>query len=214
MIDGLPKECEEILKKGITDLKLKISNEQIYLLLQYVTLLSKWNKAFNLTAVREPKEMIVRHILDSLSVAKALKGDNIADVGTGPGIPGVPLAIIFPKRQFTLMDSNGKKVRFINQAKQYLNLNNVTPVQTRVENFESAERFDSVISRAFTSLEQMVELTEHLVKEEGVMQAMKGAHPEQKSLKSPWVIEETIKLDVPYLDEQRHLVNIKRKKEA
>ena len=214
MTDGLPKECEKLLKKGITELKLQISDQQVSLLLQYVTLLVKWNKAFNLTAVRDPKEMIVRHILDSLSVADALEGDNIADVGTGPGIPGVPLAIIYPKRQFTLMDSNGKKVRFINQAKQSLNLSNVTPVQVRVEAYESKERFDSVISRAFTSLEQMVEFTEHLLKEEGIMQAMKGAHPEQKILKSPWVIEEIIKLDVPYLDEQRHLVNIKRKKEA
>ena len=211
MIDSLPKGCEQCLKKGVDELRLDVTDEQVALLLHYVALLSKWNKAFNLTAVRDPNEMIVRHILDSLSVVRELRGENIADVGTGPGIPGVPLAIIFPKRQFTLVDSNGKKVRFINQAKQSLNLKNVTPVQCRVEEFNSKERFDSVISRAFTSLGQMVELTEHLVIDGGVVQAMKGAYPEQQNLKTPWVIEDSIKLTVPFLDEQRHLVNIKRK---
>ena len=211
MIDSLPNGCEERLKKGVEALELKLSDVQISLLLQFIVLLNKWNKAFNLTAIRDPEEMVVRHLLDSLSVALALKGENIIDVGTGPGIPGIPLAITFPKKQFTLLDSNGKKVRFINQAKQSLSLKNVTAIQFRVEAFEPKEKFDVVVSRAFTSLEQMVDLTEHLVKEDGIMQAMKGAYPEKQILKAPWVIEEVIKLEVPTLDEQRHLVNIKRK---
>ena len=210
MTDSLPSECKEKLTKGIFELGLKVSEDQIDQLLLFVALLNKWNKAFNLTAIRDPEEMVVRHLLDSLSLAADLKGDKIIDVGTGPGIPGIPLAIIFPKRQFTLMDSNGKKVRFIHQAKQSLGLLNIIPVQNRVETFDAKSKFDSVVSRAFTSLERMVRLTEHLVKDDGFMQAMKGSYPDEQILKSPWEITEIIKLEVPFLEEQRHLVNIKR----
>jgi len=212
MIESLPKSCAHILNAGISELKLSVSGSQQKLLLDYIALLNKWNKAFNLTAIRDPDLMISRHLLDSLSVSAYLEGKNIIDVGTGPGIPGIPLAILFPHRRFTLMDSNGKKVRFMNQAKQSLALNNVFPVQHRVESYRQDEEYDSVISRAFTSLKQMVQMTGHLVNETGLIQAMKGVYPEpgQEALPEPWQVDEVIKLMVPGLEEQRHLVNIKK----
>ncbi len=203
---------KEILSAGIKELGLCITEEQQKKLLEYIGLLKKWNKAYNLTAIRKTESMIVRHLLDSVSVSAYLHGENIIDVGTGPGIPGIPLAIIFPNRRFTLLDSNGKKVRFIHQAKQSLNLENIDIVQNRVEMYQPEQLFDTVISRAFTSLQQMVLITGHLLKDSGLIQAMKGSYPEpdQKPFAKEWKVEKVIKLLVPNLNEQRHLVNIRR----
>ena len=212
MTKNLPESCKEILIAGIEKLNLSVSEQQQQLLLNYISLLDKWNKTFNLTAIRNPEAMIKRHLLDSLSVSHYLEGVNILDVGTGPGIPGIPLAIIFPDRRFTLLDSNGKKVRFMNQAKQSLAIDNILPVQCRVEHFNPEESYDCIISRAFTSLHQMVHMTAHLVNENCMLQAMKGVYPEpqQQLLPESWKIVEVIKLQVPNLDEQRHLINIRK----
>ena len=167
------ERCHQILITGTSTLNLSISDQQQRQLINFIVLLSKWNKAFNLTAIREPEAMITRHLLDSLTVSAYLHGNNIIDVGTGPGIPGIPLAIIFPDRRFTLMDSNGKKVRFINQAKQSLSIENVFPIQHRVELFQPDKVYDSIVSRAFASLNKMVQMTEHLAGQDGLIQAMK-----------------------------------------
>jgi len=209
---NLPEKCRDILCKGINSLGLSCDQQQQNELLSYIALLNKWNKAYNLTAIRDPEAMIVRHLLDSLSVSTYLEGENIIDVGTGPGIPGIPLAIIYPNRRFTLLDSNGKKSRFINQAKQSLAMKNINVIQNRVEEYQPEETFDCIVSRAFTSLQQMVQKSGHLIDETGIIQAMKGTYPEpeQQPLPALWKIEKIIKLTVPELDEQRHLVNIKR----
>lgn len=125
------------------------SEEQLEKFVQYVYLLNKWNKAYNLTAVRDPEEMLVKHILDSLAVGKFLEGDRFIDVGTGPGLPGIPLAIMFPEKHFVLLDSLGKRIQFLRTVLRELGLTNVTLVLGRVEDYYDEEGFDGVLSRAF-----------------------------------------------------------------
>ena len=180
-------------------------------LVGYVELLHKWNKAYNLTSVRDPEEMLVRHILDSIVVEPHLQGTRFIDVGTGPGLPGIPLAIVRPDAHFTLLDSLGKRVRFLRQVQHELHLENVTPVQSRVEAFPAEPRFDGVISRAFASLTDMVNWCHHLPAENGRFYALKGLRPDDEIAVLPEVVsvEEIIRLQVPALDGERHLVIIK-----
>ncbi len=130
---------------------ISLTDQQKQQLVAYVGLLDKWNKAYNLTSVRDPQQMLVRHILDSIVVAPHLKGARFIDVGTGPGLPGIPLSIVMPDAHFTLLDSLGKRVRFLRQVQHELGLTNITPVQSRVEDFPAEPPFDGVISRAFAS---------------------------------------------------------------
>ncbi|VDR30715.1 Ribosomal RNA small subunit methyltransferase G [Raoultella terrigena] len=173
----------------------------------------KWNKAYNLTSVRDPNEMLVRHILDSIVVAPYLQGSRFIDVGTGPGLPGIPLAIVRPESHFTLLDSLGKRVRFLRQVQHELKLENVTPVQSRVEAFPAEPPFDGVISRAFASLNDMVSWCHHLPAEEGRFYALKGVAQEEEltDLPAGYAVSEVIKLRVPQLEGERHLVVIKSK---
>jgi 16S rRNA (guanine527-N7)-methyltransferase len=166
--------------------QLELGLEQINLaslsapLLSYLLLLDKWNAAYNLTAIRDLESMVNKHIFDSLAVLPWLKGDRILDVGTGAGLPGIPLAIAQPDKQFVLLDSNGKKVRFLQEVKRVLALKNLEVVQFRVENYQPTQGFDTVISRAFSSLEQMIYWTQHLVADHGIWLAMKGRYPEEE----------------------------------
>lgn len=146
---------------------ISLSDQQKQQLVAYVGLLDKWNKAYNLTSVRDPQQMLVRHILDSIVVAPHLQGSRFIDVGTGPGLPGIPLAIVMPDAHFTLLDSLGKRVRFLRQVQHELGLTNITPVQSRVEAFPAEPPFDGVISRAFASLTDMVNWCHHLPGREG-----------------------------------------------
>ncbi|WP_038912692.1 16S rRNA (guanine(527)-N(7))-methyltransferase RsmG [Dickeya dadantii] len=181
-------------------------------LLQYVALLHKWNKAYNLTSVREPEQMLVRHIMDSLVVEPHLAGSRFIDVGTGPGLPGVPLAIARPDAHFVLLDSLGKRVRFLRQVQHELNLGNIEPVQSRVEDFPAQPPFDGVISRAFASLQDMVNWCHHLPsRQHGRFYALKGIvpHDEMGLLPQGVTVEKVVPLSVPGLEGERHLVVLK-----
>ncbi|MGB2537539.1 16S rRNA (guanine(527)-N(7))-methyltransferase RsmG [Hafnia paralvei] len=191
---------------------ISLTDQQKQQLLGYVGLLDKWNKAYNLTSVRDPKEMLVRHILDSIVVNPFLQGNRFIDVGTGPGLPGIPLAIVRPESHFTLLDSLGKRVRFLRQVQHELKLTNIEPVQSRVEEFLPEPPFDGVISRAFASLQDMLSWCHHLPKpESGRFYALKGVRPDEELSQLPNGVElvSVERLHVPTLDGERHLVILK-----
>lgn len=187
-----------------------LTEKQKQQLVGYVELLVKWNKAYNLTSVRDPQQMLVRHIMDSIVVNGQLKGTSFIDVGTGPGLPGVPLAIVRPDSHFVLLDSLGKRIRFLKQVQHELALNNIEPVQSRVEEYRVETGFDGVISRAFASLSDMLSWCHHLPSASGQFYALKGVVRDEElaDLPSGFSIESVTDLKVPELDEQRHLVII------
>ncbi|WP_456311035.1 16S rRNA (guanine(527)-N(7))-methyltransferase RsmG [Serratia proteamaculans] len=189
---------------------ISLSDQQKQQLVGYVEMLHKWNKAYNLTSVRDPEQMLVRHILDSLVVEPHLSGDRFIDVGTGPGLPGIPLAIVRPQSHFTLLDSLGKRVRFLKQVQHELKLENISPVQSRVEDFLAEPPFDGVISRAFASLTDMVTWCHHLPGPQGRFYALKGVLPQDEiaALPAGLTVENVLPLSVPQLEGERHLVII------
>jgi 16S rRNA (guanine527-N7)-methyltransferase len=175
--------------------------------------LERWNRKVNLTAVRDPDEMITQHLLDSLVAAPLLNGDTILDVGTGPGFPGLPLAIACPEQRFTLLDSNNKKIMFVQHAAGLLGLANVSAVKARGEDYAPGHGFDTVIARALAALPKLVEIAGHHVGEDGVFVALKGRYPaaELEQLVSPWSHAVT-ELDVPGLEKgSRHAVLLRRR---
>lgn len=178
----------------------------------YVDLLLKWNKAFNLTAITDRDEIRSKHITDSLAVANYIQGDTVIDVGTGGGLPGIPLAVALPEKQFTLLDSNGKKIRFLKQVVQALDLKNVTPIQARVEDFQPESGFEVVISRAFASICDMLRGSSHLACDHGRFLAMKGVKPTQELEQLPpeFTVVDIHMLNVPGLAAERCLVEIAR----
>ena len=192
---------------------IQVSEQQKDQLIELVNLLNKWNKAYNLTSVRDPQEMLVKHILDSLVVSPYLQGDRFIDVGTGPGLPGLPLAIINPDKQFVLLDSLGKRVSFIRNAVLKLRLTNVTPVLSRVEEYQPEEKFDGVLSRAFASLKDMTEWCHHLLSSDGLFYALKGIYHQEEvqNLNDIFTVEKVVSLDVPTLVGARHLVLLTKK---
>lgn len=204
------KDLELILREGLQQLSLMLSDRQVSQLLDYLGLLEKWNGAYNLTSIREPEQMLRLHLLDSLCIAPLVKGERIIDVGTGAGLPGIPLAIIYPERQFTLLDSNGKKTRFLFQVRTELGLDNVTENQSRVEAYQPTRLFDGVTSRAFTSLKDMVEKCAHLIGGNGRFYAMKGQYPvkELSALPKHYNVVASHQLQVPGVDCERHLIEI------
>jgi 16S rRNA (guanine527-N7)-methyltransferase len=179
-------------------------------LLAFVRLLAKWNAAYNLTAVRDPEEMVTRHLLDSLVLLPYLQGARVLDIGTGPGLPGIPLAVARPDCAFTLLDANAKKTRFVTQAVGELGLKNVDVVQTRVENYRPAQKFDTLVARAFSSIADMLENTRHLSAPHGRFLAMKGVYPveELAAIPAGYAVSDVAALQVPGLKAARHLAII------
>ena len=196
------------LENLLAQAEIQLTDLQKDQLIQLVQLLHKWNKAYNLTSVRNPQEMLVKHILDSLVVSPYLQGDSFIDVGTGPGLPGLPLAIINPSKQFVLLDSLGKRISFIRNAIRELGLTNVIPVLSRVEEYQPEDKFDGVLSRAFASLKDMTDWCHHLPKENGYFYALKGVYQEDEinELNEKYTIQEVIELHVPELIGERHLI--------
>lgn len=196
------------LQAALTHVPVALSDDQRGRLGAYLELFIKWNKSYNLSAIRDPQEMVGKHLLDSLSVAEHLTGERFIDVGTGGGLPGIPLAITFPERHFTLLDSAGKKTRFLFQVKQALGLHNVQVENRRVESFLPDELYDGVISRAFASLQDMTDYCHHLLKPGGHFWAMKGVFPEHElsELKKHYIFEHNFPLQVPGVTGERCLI--------
>ncbi|CAH8215325.1 16S rRNA (guanine(527)-N(7))-methyltransferase RsmG [Vibrio aestuarianus] len=207
-------ELKTRLDQLVSQTDLEVNEQQRNQLVGYVEMLDKWNKAYNLTSVRNPMDMLVKHILDSIVVSPHLQGERFIDVGTGPGLPGIPLAIMNPDKTFFLLDSLGKRIRFIKQVLHELGIKNVTTIQSRVEEFQPEVKFDGVLSRAFASMLDMVEWCHHLPKEQtGLFLALKGQLPEEEIATLPeWCSVTDVKaLKVPELEGDRHLVILSRK---
>ncbi len=205
-----PLTLTSSLEKGLQELDVKATSEQVSRLIQYLALLEKWNKVYNLTAIRDPKEMLVKHLLDSLATVPHITGQRWIDVGTGGGLPGIPLAIMFPEKQVDLLDSNSKKTRFLIQVKTELRLNNVQVVHQRVENYQPVELYDGIISRAFASMNDMLHWTNHLLKDGGAWWAMKGQKEfeDLTALPGEVSVQKVIELSVPELEAERMLLKV------
>ncbi|HEV7392504.1 MAG TPA: 16S rRNA (guanine(527)-N(7))-methyltransferase RsmG [Burkholderiales bacterium] len=203
------------LASGLEALHLSAVDEVEDKLLVYIALVQKWNRVYNLTAIREPEKMLTHHVLDSLSVVPHLTGMRIVDVGSGAGLPGIPIALALPRSYVTLVESSHKKSTFLKQAVIELELKNVEVANARAEAWHPSPRFDIVISRAFSDLGEFVALAGHLCAEDGVLAAMKGVYPYDELNRVPagYHVDEVKPLNVPGLEAERHLVMIRPVKE-
>jgi 16S rRNA (guanine527-N7)-methyltransferase len=206
-------DLSQRLSAGLEKLELVLTDEQQDQLLDYLELLHKWNRHFNLTAIREIEKMLSLHLFDSLSIARFVKGDTLLDVGTGAGLPGIPLAIVYPEKRVTLLDSNGKKIRFCRQVAIELGLENVNPVHMRIEKMDREVHFATITSRAFSDLQKMLDLIGPLMDNKTQLLAMKGQAPEESEIQS--LIDrgyqvQLEKLDVPEVNGLRHLITIRK----
>ncbi len=201
-------DSKKILQQGIKQLGLSSDENKLMQLLDFIKLIEKWNKTYNLTSIRNKEDMARLHILDSLAIISYLYGNRIADIGTGAGLPGIPLAIFLPDKEFTLVDSNSKKTRFVQQAILELKLKNVKVVHNRVENMSADLLFSSVIMRAFSSIQDIMKLCKHLIVPQGILLAMKGCVPDEELMD---IVESysVISLKVPGVERERCLIRIK-----
>lgn len=208
----MPEISTQLLKSlqaGLRALELALPLVAQEKLIAYIELLAKWNQAYNLTAVRDPGQMIARHLLDSLAIMPFVRGPRVLDIGSGAGLPGIPLALARPDFQFVLLDSNAKKTRFVIQAVAELGLKNVEVARSRVETYRPAAKFDTLIARAFAGIADMLSASAPLCVPGGRWLAMKGVYPQQElaAIPSDYQVE-TRRLQVPGLDAERHVVII------
>lgn len=201
---------EQAIVGGCEEMDIQLPDSGSQRLSAYLALLERWNRAYNLTAVRDPAAMVIRHLLDSLSILPWLIGPRVLDVGSGAGLPGIPLAIVRPDLEFFLLDSNGKRTRFLIQVVADLQLKNVNVVRGRVEDYQPETLFDSIVSRAFATLADMVTDAGRLCATTGRLLAMKGVFPDDElaRLPSDYAVVGVHRLRVPNLDAERHLVHL------
>jgi 16S rRNA (guanine527-N7)-methyltransferase len=205
-------DLEQRLSEGLAQLGVPADTALTSAMVRYLALLQNWNRAYNLTSVTELDDMAVRHILDSVTARPYLSGGAILDAGTGAGLPGIPLAMLDPGWQFTLLDSVGKKMRFLHQAVAELGLPNISLAQARLESWQTADRFDTVICRAVTTLGDFAALCGRFLAPAGRLVAMKGRHPaaEIAAVALPWRVTGVHRVTVPGLDAERHIVVLER----
>ena len=208
---AFPAALRDELHRGLATLALN-ADALAPPLLTYLALLDRWNRAYNLTAIRDPGEMVTRHLLDSLAMHPFLESGSLADLGTGPGLPGIPLAIAKPQLQVTLVESNGKKARFLREAVRTLGLGNARVAESRAEALAEPGAYDAITARALDVLAGIIKVGGHLLKPGGELLAMKGVRPEEEinALPAGWVVSAVHALAVPGLVGERHLVVVRR----
>ena len=202
-------QAEQRLQQGLQQLGLKIAPQTQQKLMDYLQLMLKWNKAYNLTAIRELDAMVIRHLLDSLSILPCIDQSPVLDVGTGAGLPGIPLALCLPDTRFVLLDSNGKKTRFLTQVKIELGIENIEIIHSRIEQYQPGMTFPLITCRAFAALNTVLDLTQHLVTSGSRVLAMKGRE-EMPTLAAGYTQLAQHTLNVPWLNEERRLIEIKQ----
>ncbi len=206
----LRAELLELLHRGLIEMGQPLDRPSELQLIRYIELVSQWNKVFRLSSIHDLDAMVTRHLLDSLSILPYIKGHTIIDIGTGAGLPGIPLSIAMPDRHFCLLDSNPKKIQFLEKVIQQMSLRNVHIAHRSVEEFHVEPLFESVISRSFNTLGDFLKLSEHLVKPNGQILAMKGVYPltELQDLKANFKLVEVHPLKIPALSAERHVVEL------
>jgi 16S rRNA (guanine527-N7)-methyltransferase len=209
-MNGTEKKDRDLLIEGLQRMDLKLSDQMIDQLMTYLNLVEKWNRVYNLTAIRERDEMIKLHFLDSLSILKHVHVKNILDVGSGAGFPGIVLAITKPELKVTVMDSVNKKTTFMQQVKSELSLTNLDVVNSRVEDYQPTTLFEAVTSRAFSNLKNMMSLTQHTLQKEGVWLAMKSKDVREELEAFEKNQYTLIPLEVPFINAERYLVILKK----
>jgi 16S rRNA (guanine527-N7)-methyltransferase len=201
--------AEEILRQGIGQLGLNDSNDIISKLLIYKDILLKWNKAFNLTALRDEKTVVINHLLDSLSVAHLIQENDILDVGSGAGLPGIVLALYDPKKQITLVDKVGKKAAFMRQVCIELDIKNVDVIHCRVEDMDHNKKFDAIVARAFSEMHLLIDLTKNIIKKNGYWYGMKSKKLMDEIIVKRKEFLEIHQIKVPFLEADRYLIKLK-----
>jgi 16S rRNA (guanine527-N7)-methyltransferase len=208
----LSTDAEQRLTDGLAELGAPADPAVVAALLRYLALLRTWNRAYNLTRITGLEDMVVRHVLDSASARAHLAGSTVLDAGTGAGLPGMPLAVLDPARRFTLLDATGKKINFLHQAVMELRLSNVTLARARLEQWQSAQSFDTVICRALGTLAEFIALCGRFLAPAGRLVAMKGRRPveELRAVSAPWRVATVERVTVPGLAAVRHIVVLER----